>query len=46
MPLAYSLGVISSRGLLVFGFQLLISQVLSNDILSELLKCSKFISLC
>lgn len=30
---AYSLGVISSRGLLVFCFQLLISQVLSNDIL-------------
>lgn len=41
-----SLGVISTRGLLILCFPLLITQVLSNGILSELLKCSGFISPC
>lgn len=43
MALALSLGVISTRGLLILCFLLLITQVLSNDILSELLECSGFI---
>jgi hypothetical protein len=44
VALPFPLGVISARGLLVHCFQLLITQVLSNGILSESLKCSGFIS--
>lgn len=44
MALALPLGVISSRGLLVLCFLLLIAQAPFNGILSESLKCSEFIS--
>lgn len=43
VALASSPGVISAGGLLILCFQLLVTQVLPNGILSELLKCSGFI---
>lgn len=46
MAPAFSLGVVGVRGLLVLCFQLVITQALSNGILSELLKCSGFTSPC